>query len=213
MPLEEKERSRYYQGIAAAFFKQRGGPFLLSPKDLATIASWEALDIPLETVREGIDKAFEYYRTMAPVRRNIRTLSACGSQVLKAFERRRERAVGRPVKVATRRGKKERIAAEARRFLGEVPPPVSFLKESFERALELVGQDKPDEDALEKLEARVERLLVERAPAEDRQEVRRAAAREFPTLTGSESAEVFRIKLLKSLRNKYMIPYITFPFY
>lgn len=163
MPQEEKERSRYYQEIAAAFFKQRGGPFLLSPKDLATIASWEALNIPLETVCEGIDRAFEYHRTIAPVRRNIRALSACGPQVLKAFERRREREVGRPANVATRREKKVRIADEVGRFLKEVPPSVSFLKEPFERALEILRQEKPDEDVLEWLEARIERTLVERS--------------------------------------------------
>jgi hypothetical protein len=212
-PLDDKERSKYYQEIAAAFFKQRGGPFLLSPKDLSTIASWEAMNIPLETVREGIERAFEYYRTMAPVRRNLRSLTACGPQVLKAFERRREREVGRTATVSTHREKKERMAAEVRRFLEDVPPSLTFLKEPFERALGLLSQEKPDEDALEKLEALAERALIEHAPAQDRDEADRAVALEYPILRGAEAAEACRTKLLKSLRDTHRIPYITFPYY
>ena len=213
MPLEEKERSRYYQEIAAVFFKQRGGPFLLSPKDLATIAGWEAMGVPLEAAREGIVQAFEHSRTGPSVRRTIRTLAACQSQVLKAFDRFRDRGVGRPVKAKSRDEKRAAMIAEARRFLRFLPEPVSFLKDFYEEALDLLGKGKPDEDALERLEAKVERLLAERGPAQDKADVRRALAEEFPWLGAKEADRVFDLKLIKSLRVKYQIPYITFPFY
>jgi hypothetical protein len=213
MPAEEKERSRYYQEIAAAFFKQRGGPFLLSPWDMATIQAWESMGVPLEAAREGIDKAFEYRRTVAPARGRIRHLAACNSQVLKAFERGRERRVGAEARVATRAEKKARIEAEARRFLGESPGAVSFLKGPFERALAILASDAPDEEALEGLEDEVEKLLVERAPEAERAEARRAIAREFPKLHGRETAEVLALKLVKTLRLKYKIPHLTFPYY
>lgn len=213
MPPEEKDRSRYYQEIAAAFLKRRGGPFLMSSKDLALIASWEAQGIPLDTVLEGIEKAFDYYRNAAPVKRAVRTLAACGPQVLKAFERRRDRAVGGAVKVAPRREKRERIAGEVRRFLAAVPDPVSFLRAPFEEALTLVDREEPDEEALERLEAGVEKLLAENAAAGERDSARRDVAREFPKLAASQAEEAVRLKLLKSLREKYRVPFITFPYY
>jgi hypothetical protein len=213
MSSEDKERSEYYQGIAAAFFRQRGGGAVLTSRDLAVIASWESMGIPLPAVREGIDRAFEYARTIAPVRRNLKSLAACTSQVLRAFERHRERTVGGAVKVRTRREKKERIAAEARRFLDRLPAAVSFLEEPYARALELLTPDQPDEDALERLEAEVERRLETHAAQSDRDEARRVVADEFPGLKGDEAVEAGRLKLIKSLREKFKIPYITFPYY
>ncbi len=213
MSPDEKERSEYYQGVAAAFFRQRGGGSVLTSRDLDVIASWESMGIPLEVAREGIDRAFEYHRTIAPVRRNLKTLAACGSQVLKAFERHRDRAVGGQVKVRTRPEKKARIVTEAKRFLDHMPAGVSFLKEAYARALELLKNDKPDEDALERLEDEVERRLEERAAGADREQARRSVAAEFPGLKGDEAVEAARLKLIKNQRDKFKIPYITFPYY
>jgi len=154
MPPEEKDRSRYYQEIAAAFFKQRGGPFMLSPRDMTTIASWETLGVPLEAAREGIEGAFEYFKSQARDPRKVRALAACNSQVLKAFEGLRDRRVGRQAPVRSRLEKKAAIMSEVGLFLKDLPRPVSFLKEPYERALGLLRQERPDEEALERLEER-----------------------------------------------------------
>jgi len=210
---DDQEQSRYYQEIAAVFFKQRGGPFLLSPKDLATIAGWEALGVPLDSAREGITRAFEYARTGPYARRTIRTLAACEPQVLKAFDRFRERRVGGASKPKSREEKQAAMAGEARRFLQNVPAAVSFLKAPCEEALAILEAGRPDEDALERLEDGVERLLVERASEADREEARRALAKEFPRLGPKEAERLLGLKLVKSLRAKHKIPYITFPYY
>ncbi len=213
MPSEEQDRSRYYQAIAAAFVRRRGGPALLSPNDQAVIARWEALGIPLEAALEGIQNAFNYHGIQAPVRRNIRALAACSPQVLKAFERLRDRNVGRQVKVRPRAEKRKEIAAEARLFLERLPAEAAFLKEPYEEVLGLVSRERPDEEALERVEARIEGLLVKHAPSAEREAVRRAVEEEFPALRGTEEDEVFRLKLIKSLRAAYRVPYVTFPYY
>jgi hypothetical protein len=213
MPPQEKDRSRYYQEIAAAFFKQRGGPFMLSPRDMTTIAAWEKLGVPLEAAREGIDRAFEYLKTRARDPRKVRALAVCSSQVLKAFERFRDRRVGRQAPVRSRLEKKAAIVSEVGRFLKSVPGPVSFLKEPYEQALGLLMPEKPDEEALERLEDRVGRLLTDRCPAEDRDAVRREVEADFPSLAVKEASEIMALKLLKTMRAKYKIPYLTFPYY
>ncbi len=213
MSSDEKDRSEYYQGIAAAFFRQRGGGAVLTSRDLDVIASWESMGIPLGVVREGIDRAFEYHRTIAPVRRNLKTLAACGSQVLKAFERHRDRAVGGQVKVRTREEKRARMEAEAKRFVERVPASASFLKEPYGRAIELLKKEKPDEDALERLEEEIERRLEEHAAEGDRELARRSVAAEFPGLKGEEAAEAARLRLIKNQRETFTLPYITFPYY
>jgi hypothetical protein len=213
MSPEEKDRSRYYQEIAAAFFKQRGGPFMLSPRDLTTIASWETLGVPLQAAREGIERAFEYFKTQARDPRKVRALAACNSQVLKAFERLRDRRVGRQVPVRSRLQKKAAIMSEVGGFLKDLPRPVSFLKEPYEHALGLLKQDQPDEQALERLEEQVERLLADQCPAVDRAAVRKDVEAEFPSLGAKEASEILSLKLLKTMRSKYGIPYLTFPYY
>ena len=213
MPPEEKERSRYYQEIAAAFFRQRGGPFMLSPKDMATIASWETMGIPLEAAREGIEKAMEYFRTEARERGKVRALAACNSQVLKAFERFRERSVGRHAPAKTRAEKRMLMVAETSRFLKDLPGPMSFLREPCERALGLLEAARPDEEALERLEEKIEHLMTEKCPGEDKVAARKDFEAEFPLLDGKEAADVFALKLVKNLRVKYKVPYVTFPYY
>lgn len=213
MSPEEKDRSRYYQEIAAAFFKQRGGPFMLSPRDMTTIAAWETLGVPLEAVREGIDKAFEYLKTQARDPRKVRALAVCNSQVLKAFERLRDRRVGRQAPVRSRLEKKAAIMSEVGRFLKDLPRPVSFLEGPYEHALGLLSQDQPDEEALERLEEKVERLLADQCPAEERAAVRKEVEAGFPSLGAKEASEILSLKLLKTMRTKYRIPYLTFSYY
>lgn len=213
MPLEEKERSRYYQEIAAAFFRQRGAPFMLSPKDMATIASWETLGVPLESAREGIEKATEYFRTQAPNRGRVRALSACNSQVLKAFERFRDRSVGRHTPAKTRAEKRALMVAEIGRFVKDLPSPVSFLREPSERALELLEAGRPDEEALERLEERIEHMMTEKCPTQEKETIRKEFEAEFPSLKGRDAADAFAVKLVKSLRTRYKVPYVTFAYY
>jgi hypothetical protein len=213
MSPEEKERSRYYQEIAAAFFRQRGGPFMLSPKDMTTIASWETMGVPLEAAREGIEKAMEYFRTQARERGKVRALAACNSQVVKAFERFRERSVGRHAPAKTRVEKRALMVAEIGRFLKDQPGPMSFLREPCERALGLLEAAQPDEEALERLEEKIEHLIAEKCPAEDKDAAKKDFEAEFSSLKGKEAAEIFALKLVKNLRMKYKVPYVTFPYY
>jgi len=213
MSPEENERSSYYQEIAAAFFRQRGGPFLLSPKDMTTIASWETMGVPLEAAREGIEKAMEYFRTQARERGKVRALAACNSQVLKAFERYRERSVGRHVPAKTRAEKRTLMVAEISRFLKDLPGPISFLREPYERALGLLEAGRPDEEALERLEERIERLMAEKCQAPYKESIRKEFEAEFHLPDGKQAADVFALKLVKNLRMKYKVPYVTFPYY
>ena len=53
---DDGAQSGYYREIARAFLGRRGWPLLLSPKDQAAIAAWEADRVPLPVVLEGIGR-------------------------------------------------------------------------------------------------------------------------------------------------------------
>src|SRR5690349_9189686 len=84
----------YFSAAEAAFIRRRGTPFLLSPRDFALLAEWQALGVPLEAIEHGIDDAFTRREERQAVGR-VNSLSYCRDAVLAAWERLAETAVGR----------------------------------------------------------------------------------------------------------------------
>jgi len=205
--------SKYFQSIALHFFKHRGAPFFLSSKELDYIARWEKTGIPLHVVLEGIERSFESYRRKPGRKTKIQSLAFCDLQVLKAFEQNRERKVGHKKRIVERHEKRDRAKAEVERFLAKIPRQISYLKEAYSLAQKLLSQSHFDEEELEQIEGKIEELLWKNSVDEEKERVKRGIVKDYEFKEKEEFERIFKIKLVKVLRDKYKIPYISLFYY
>ena len=192
---------------------ERGAPFFLSSKELDLIAKWERMEIPLHVVLEGVKRAFSNYRRKAGRKARILSLGFCDFQVLRAFEQAREKQVGRKGRVVERDEKRIRAKAEVKKFLETIPSPVEYLKGMFSRAKKILSQTRFDEEELERIEEEIEELLFRNTPNAEKGNIKAEVLAEFDFKKKEEFSRIFRIRLVKYLRKKYKIPYISLYFY
>jgi len=209
----EKERKEYFQSIARHFFKLRGAPFFLSSKELDLVDGWEKKEIPLHVVLEGIERSFESYRKKPGRKARIQTLGFCELHVLRAFEQYRDREVGKKKRIVDRDEKKERAKAEVLKFLKAIPLQISYLKEAYSRAQEILSKQRIDEEDLERIEEEIEELLWNNSPDEEKNRIKRSLLAEYKFRDEEEFLRAFKIKLVKVLRDRYKIPYISLYYY
>jgi hypothetical protein len=212
MGKSEKQRSQYYQAIAREFLTHRGTPFFLSSKDLILIAQWEKMRIPLKVVLEGIERSFENYRMKSGKKGKVTALAFCEPQVLRNFEQYRERQVGLKKKVVTQEERRKKIRDEVQRFLKDLHPQVNFLREVYSHAEKMLSRKNIEESELERMDEEVERILLSSCLEEEKELVRKEVLNEFRPAEG-EFSRIFEAKLLKLLRNKYKIPYLSSFYY
>lgn len=213
MEKKQRAKNRYFQEIAHSFLKNRGAPFFLSSKDLDLVAEWEKMGIPLRVVLEGIERAFGSYRAKPVARRKIHSLAFCKNQVLRAFEQYKERKVGAPKMRNERDKKKKRIKDEVQKFLADIPPTLSYLSDIYTRVLKVLSRRRGIEEDLERMEEEIEELLFKNCPQEEKERVKREILKNYPHKGEEEFLILFKIKLVKLLRERYKIPYISFFYY
>jgi hypothetical protein len=211
--MKNEKRSRYFQSISRHFLKLRGAPFFLSSKELDLIETWEKMKIPLPVVLEGIDRAFEKERLKRVRRRTILSLGFCNLQVLKAFEQFRDRRVGTRNKVVGKEEKKKKAKAEVKRFLENIPSEIDYLRESFSQVLRLLSLKYIDEEELEQKEREIEVLLFEKSSSPEKEEVKGKILAEYEFVEEEEFQRIFKLRLLKHLRERYKIPYVSLYYY
>ena len=211
--MDEKERSRYYQEIAAAYLKHRGAPFFLSAKDLDLVAKWERSGVPLAIVREGIENAFDVSRPNARPRGKVLSLAYCEVPVARAWERFRDRKVGGTRKTAGARDRRTDIRKEIERFLNNVPPGFEALREPFLAAKAALEKDGAADEDLERLDEKVEDELRAAASAEDAAAAREAVRAEHGTLSRAALEKAAAVLLVKRLRAKAKVPYLSLFYY
>ncbi len=205
--------SKYFQSIALHFFKHRGAPFFLSSKEIDYIARWKEMEIPLHVVLEGIERSIEIYKRKPGRKAKIQSLAFCDLQVLKAFEQERERKVGHKKRIVERHEKRDRAKAEVERFLGKIPHQASYLQEAYSLAQKVLSQSHFDEEKLERIEGKIEELLWKNSLDEEKKRVKRRIAKDYEFKEEEEFERIFKIKLVKVLRDKYKIPYISLFYY
>lgn len=213
MKKSERERKEYFQSIARHFLKLRGAPLFLSSKELDLISRWEEMGIPLSVVIEGIDRAFESFKSKPGQKAKIKALAFCELQVLRAFEQHRERKVGRRKQGLARDEKREQAKREVQKFLKTLTPPIAYLKEAYSRAQAVLSQPQIEEEELERIEEEIEALLWENSPEEEKNRVRRELSQKLKFKDEEELMTIFKIKLVKFLRDRYKIPYISLYYY
>ena len=214
MGLERnKKRGHYFQTIARHFFRYRGAPFFLSSKDLDLIARWERMKIPLRTVLEGMKQAFEKAPPKFGNKGKISSLVYCQHHVQKSFEQYQERKVGRKHLIPEKEEKRKKARTDVERFLQTIPPQIKFLRDVYSRAYKMLSAQSPEEEELERMEEEVERLLIENSTAEVVKRVKRQIRKDYGAASDEEFVSIWRTKLVKRLRERHEIPYISLFYY
>jgi hypothetical protein len=213
--LPPSGRDRYFRDIAARFIALRGAPFSLSPADLSLIASWESAGIPLAVVLEGVENSFALRPGRPHVAGKIRTLSFCRTSVERAFGGFRERGVGgtRPSGEAKAARKRAAARAAVEAFLARPPEALAGLVPDFEAALVHLASERPEAEALERLDERLEDALRSLAAPEDRRSEENGIRRHHPDLRGRAKSEAVEVALGKRMRGKYRVPYVSLFYY
>ncbi len=213
MEESDKVRGRYFQTIAREFFSRRGAPFFLSAKDVALVAGWEKMGIPLRVVLEGIERSFAPGGGRPTARGKVRSLGFCEPEVLRSFARHRERGVGRARKVNSRNEKAARLRADVQKFLLCLPAEVDCLRPLFEQAEEILSLPAVNEEELESLEAEVEERLFHLSAPALRGRLEREIRAESRGMRDEEAEGFARAKLIRYHRDRYRIPHLSLFYY
>jgi hypothetical protein len=211
--VSQAKRSRYFQEIARGFLNRRGAPFVLSSRDIVTIAAWEEQGIPLQAALDGVERAFERYKKKQGGGRKMPSLSYCQVEVVRAFDEYRGRRVGRGRKEGLREEKRRKVKTEVERFLRAVPPEIADLRELFADALKLLSRRNAREEAIEKLEEKAGELLLRQVAPADRIEMGKRVRADFSGRPDSELERILEVYLDRFMREKYRVPHLSFFYY
>jgi len=209
----QADRSRYFRDASRAFLRLRGAPFILSARELHVLSSWEKEGIPLGSVLEGLEAAFRRPASGASSGRGKISLVYCDAFVRRAYDRHRERAVGGRPPARGRAERKERIRREAAAFLDDAPGDLPGLKDLFRRALRLAEDEGESEAELGRLEDEVENMLLTHCPEDERRRAERQVRHEAPSASEESLERKLRARLLKNLRVRYRVPFVSYPYY
>lgn len=206
---DDKDRSGYYRTIARALLERRGAPLLLSPRDQALVADWEARGIPLRVVLEAIGRAFETLRQRGRGTRGV-SLAVCARHVDEAFAQHRDRRTGgRAAASPSRPDKRGRARREIEAALAGLPPEAARIASLFKEALGVLEAPRPDDSVLERIDAEVDELLWSRATAEEKAAAEAEARRELRGRRASGLAETVRRSVVRAARAARRVPYVS----
>jgi len=210
--MTETDSSRYFREIAKAFLARRGAPFVLSPKDLALVSAWKQAGVPLAVVLEGLAAAFDGRVKSGRAGFRVLSLQFCEGSVSRAFERFRDRKVGGAGAMKTAVDKHALVRAAAEAFLKNIPSGVGFLRDIYAEALTKVAEPGVPDETLEAFDERAERLLEEHADAAERRAVADELRAEYQRMPGDALKRAATVRLVKRMRDRYRIPFLS-PFY
>ena len=212
MDTEDKGQSGYYQTIANELLARRGPPFFLSPRDQSTIASWESRRVPLQVVLEGIGRAFDSLKTRGRGTKGV-SLAFCDRQVDAALAQHLDRSAGRGNTAGPRPGKKDRARREVEKGLRGLAPDDREMARLLEAALAALAAPKPDEAALERIDAEVEELLWGRATGPEKGAAEAEARKGLRGRRPEGLEAMVRRQVVKKSRDGRKIPHVSLYYY
>ncbi|MFQ6082733.1 MAG: hypothetical protein ACE5WD_05165 [Candidatus Aminicenantia bacterium] len=209
---ETNNDSYYFQAIAQRFLYWSGHSLLLSPKDIDLIDSWKKKNIPLQVVLEGINRAFEKYRAKSGRKEKIKTLYFCEKEVLQTYQQYRDRKVGQ-TRSTTDSTDERKIKAlkEISQFIANIPGEVAYLKQYYQKAIVLIKGG--EEEELEKLDSRIESVLLKNCPLNEIKNTEQQISQQWGELTKKQKIKLAQKKIIKNIRKKYKIPYLSLFYY
>jgi hypothetical protein len=212
MDTEDKGQSGYYQTIAREFLARRGAPFFLSPRDQSAIASWESRRVPLQVVLEGIVRAFDGLKTRGRGTKGI-SLAFCAKQVDAALAQHLDRLAGRGNAAGPPPGKKDRARREVEKGLRGLDQDDREIARLLEAALTVLAAPKPDEAALERIDAEVEELLWGRATVPEKGAAEAEARKGLRGRRPDGFEATVRRQVVKESRAGRKIPHVSLYYY
>jgi hypothetical protein len=160
-----------------------------------------------------MEKAFANYRKGGRPAGAL-TLAFCEYQVGKALAARAERKAGGTRKAASRDAKGDRLRAEIRRFLDEVPPGLEALAAGpFAKAMDVLGGTGAGENDLETLDDEVDEALWRLAPDGEKAGVLKDVRAGLSGKRGLDPEEVARTTVVKTMRDRHKVPYLSLYYY
>ena len=212
MKEDWSSRQDYYQKIARTFLKHQTSMFFLPPRDLALIAEWEKLSLPLEVIIEGIERTFA--RQLSRKRKKkIFSLSLCEKEILKAYAQYQERLVGQVAPRIDRADKIEKVRREINNCLENLPLEFQLLKEYFAKALGVLNEKTPDDNRLEQLDEGIDETLWLLSSDQEKREILEEIKKDYPGKPENQLAEIQRTRLIKDKRQAHKIPYVSLYYY
>lgn len=185
---------------------------MLSASEIDIIEEWEERHIPLNTVLEGIKFAYEHFRKNRGSGKNF-TLTFCRRFVSTAFNLYKERKIGKESMGKRKSERVELVKAEIKTFLNNISKEVSYLKIFYLDILEDLSLGEIDEEVLESKDDQVDQLLLEHASPNEMKKHRQKALDEYNITQQSEKNQIANRKLIKTVREKYKIPYVSLYYY
>ncbi|MDW3228312.1 MAG: hypothetical protein PHQ48_00535 [Acidobacteriota bacterium] len=208
----QTERQEYYQKIARAFLEHQSSLFFLPPRDVALIAEWEKLHIPLEAILEGIDRTFSR-QLLRKRKKRIYSLSQCEKEILRAYSEYQERLVGKKAALVEQTEKISRAKQEVEACLKNLPQAISYLREPLEEALACLEAEKPDEAVLEALDEKLEEMIWDETSENEKTAALEEVRKEYPGKSDYQLSEIQQIWLVKKIRQIYRIPHLSIFYY
>jgi len=206
-------REAYFQSVTRIVLRLRGTPFMLSPKEMVLIDDWYARRIPLRVVRDALRAAYEEFRLKPRSGKRGMPLTYAHLRVLRAFAQYRDRRIGGRRPAVPSRNQRARALLEVEGFLAAVPGVLDFIRPEFERArMDLKGTHL-DEAGLERREEKIEKMLLDGVPDELKAEAQRRVSRDFDPETREERKRLTELMLLKLLRERFRIPWVSLFYY
>jgi hypothetical protein len=212
MDTEDKGQSGYYQTIAREFLARRGAPFFLSPRDQSMIASWESKRAPLQVVLEGIGRTFDGLMARGRGTKGV-SLAFCDRQVDAALAQHLDRSAGRGNAAGPGPGKMDRARREVEKGLRGLAPDDREIARLLEAALAVLAAPKPDEAALERIDAEVEELLWGRATVQEKGAAEAEARKGLRGRRPEGFEAMVRRQVVKESRYGRKIPHVSLYYY
>lgn len=186
----------YFTEIEEHFQRARGtGLFLMSPLDWALIESWKDSGVPMEAVLQGIDSAFEKWRSRKIKRRVVNSVAYCAQAVMEAAQRSPSRSHDKSgVQAPFATDELERYLRERATNLRSRPEPVfQEIGESLETIAANASEHLSNFEDLERRLSALEDKLVANVRAlqsdDDLYAIREALDRELKPYRGKMTVE------------------------
>ncbi len=109
--------------------------------------------------------------------------------------------------------KRNRAKAEIKKFLNALPDQIGYLKDPYSRAQRLYSHRQVDEEELERIEGEVENIIWDHSSEKEKERVKKDVRSEHKIIDEEEFLRILKLKLVKALRDRYKIPYISLFYY
>lgn len=209
--LQDEPEAGYYQEVERYFVARRGSPLFITPAEWDLVWRWEQLGIPIEVVKEGIDRVFERPKTLLKPRR----LGYCRQTVEAGFRRFRESSLGGrgssgSDEASGTAARLKEVAWQIRDLANGAPLTERGFKGTLERASDAIrwlaerAEGEPDE--VERELAAIDGLLVVESEAvlEEgaREELKREAEASLESYRERMPEKVYRAALESAYRRR-----------